>query len=239
VIGRAASDALERVAQRAQDALAAFTPGAIPRETAGEPPRPQVASDPLSVAAPASAYFVTAGPDGAPRYTRDGGFHLAGRTLVAGDGSPVLGYAGGAQGMLPAPLHLDPGDVALARHTGLQIAGDGTLAYVRPAIDPRTGARFAERVVVGRVALARFPAGTVPTRIDATHAAAPAGVVPHLGVPADGAFEPLTTRARDGGGIDLDTALDRLAEAYTAFSALRAAFAARGAVDRTATELVK
>jgi len=243
MIGRATSEALERVAQRANDALAAFTPGALARTGSavlGPPAPPQFASDPLSVVAPANAYFVTAGPDGAPRYTRDGGFALAGTRLVARDGAPVLGFAGAdPRGHLPAPLQIDPSDVALARHADLHIEPDGTLAYTRPAIDPRTGQRFAERIVAGRVALARFPAGTVPPRLDATHAAAPPGVLPHVGLPGDGSFDRLLPHARDGGGVDLDTALERLSEAYTAFSALRAAFAARGSTDRTATELVK
>jgi hypothetical protein len=242
VISRATSDALERVAQRAQDALAAFTPGAVPQRGAsvGTAPRAQFALDPLSVAAPPGAFFVTAGADGSPRYTRDGTFALRGDTLVSSDGSPVLGYAGASgPGTLPAPLHIDPSDAALARHADLHLDATGALTYTRPTIDPRTGARMNERIVAGRVALARFPAGTEPARIDGTHVAAPPGVLPHLGTPGDATFAGLTTNARDGGGIDIDTALDRLADAYTTFSAMRAAFAARGSTDRTATELVK
>ena len=242
MISRATSDALERVAQRAQDALAAFTPGSVPqRGTAvGAAPRAQLTLDPLSVAAPAGAYFVSAARDGSPRYTRDGSFSLQGTALIASDGSPVLGYAGtSGPGVLPAALHIDPSDAALARHAGLHIDPNGALVYSRPTIDPRTGARANERIVAGRLALARFPAGTAPDRIDGTHVAAPPGVLPHLGTAGDATFGMLATNARDGGGIDIDTALARLADAYTAFSAMRAAFAARGQTDRTATDLVK
>ncbi len=242
MIGRATSEALERIAARAQDALAAFTPGSIPRDggALGPPARPQYAADALSVVAPPGTYLVTAGADGTQRYTRDGSFALAGTRLVAGDGTPVLGYANGdARGALAEPLQLDPSDAALARHVDLRIEANGAVAYTRPAIDPRTGARFGERIVVGRVALARFPAGTAMMRLDGTHAAAPPGVLPHLGTPGDGTFAALATHARDGGGVDVDTALGRLVDAYTAFSALRAAFAAHGAAERTATELVK
>ncbi len=242
MISRATSDALERVAQRAQDALAAFTPGAVPQRgvTLGPAPRAQFSLDPLSVAAPPDAFFVTAGRDGSPRYTRDGTFSLRGDALVASDGSPVLGYTGpSGPGSLPAPLHIDPSDAALARHADLHLDATGALTYTRPTIDPRTGARTNERIVAGRIALARFPAGTAPTRIDGTHVTAPPGILPHLGTPGDATFAGLRTNARDGGGIDIDTALDRLADAYTAFSAMRAAFAARGSTDRTATELVK
>jgi hypothetical protein len=242
VISRATSDALERIAQRAQDALAAFTPGSVPARgaTVGPAPRAQFSLDPLSVAAPRDAFFVTASADGSPRYTRDGSFTLRENALVASDGSPVLGYAGASgPGTLPAPLHIDPSDAALARHADLHLDATGALTYTRPTIDPRTGARTNERIIAGRIALARFPAGTAPARIDGTHVAAPAGVLPHLGTPGDATFGGLTTNARDGGGIDIDTALDRLADAYTTFSAMRAAFGARGATDRTATELVK
>ncbi len=242
MISRATSDALERVAQRAHDALAAFTPGALGERgaTIGVAPHAQFAQDPLSVAAPPDAYFVTAHADGSPRYTRDGGFHLAGTALVASDGSPVLGYTNGAgPGSVAAPLQIDPSDAALARHADLRLEANGTLVYARPTIDPRTGTRANERVVAGTLALARFPAGTVPSRIDGTHVAAPPGVLPHLGTPGDATFGALATHARDAGGIDIDTALSRLSDAYTAFSALRAAFAARGSTERTATELVK
>jgi hypothetical protein len=113
------------------------------------------------------------------------------------------------------------------------------LAYTRAAIDPRTRERTVERAVVGRVALARFPAGTSPQRVDATHFSAVAGVVPHLGSPSDGTFAPLEVRARDTGSIDLDVGLQRLTEAYVAFSALEAAHRAQAAGAKTIMDAVK
>ena len=86
----------------------------------------------------------------------------------------------------------------------MHLEDDGVLAYTRASIDPRTRERSVERVVVGRVALARFPAGGNPQRLDATHFGAVAGVVPHVGVPADGGFAALATRARDVGNVDID-----------------------------------
>jgi len=113
------------------------------------------------------------------------------------------------------------------------------LAYTRASIDPRTRERTVERAVVGRLALARFPAGTNPQRIDATHFAAVAGVVPLLGVPADGGFGALTTRARDLGNVDLVAGLERLSEAYLSFSALEAAHQAQGAGSKVMMDLLK
>jgi flagellar basal body rod protein FlgG len=239
MLASASLDALKRIADRANDVLAAYTPGAMPRygDVNGTlPPLPN--DDPLSVAAPPGAWFVTVDDRGARTYTRAGGFRLGSDgTLQTIDGARVLGTpaAGGAL----APLQLPEPDRTLGRGADLHLEDDGVLAYTRTSIDPRTRERTQERTVVGRVALARFPAGGNPQRLDATHFGAVAGVVPHLGSPADGGFAALTTRARDAGNVDIDMGLQRLSEAYVAFSALQAANKAQGAGNKVVMDLLK
>lgn len=235
-----AVDALRRIADRANDVLSAYTPGAFPqRSDIAAAAAPVYAADPLSVAAPPGTWFVTSA-GGARAFTRDGSFHVAGDgTLQAADGAAVLGYTGDPRASVPAELRLPEPDRTLGRCTDLRLEGDGTLAYTRASIDPRTRERSVERAVVGRVALARFPAGGVPQRLDATHFRAPDGVVPHLGAAEDGTFAPLATYARDPGGVDLNAGLVKLSEAYVAFMALAAAQGAGRAGDKAALDLVK
>lgn len=231
-------DALKRIADRANDVLAAYTPGAFPQfGDAVAPSAPLPVDDPLSVAAPPGAWFVTSGANAARTYTRAGGFHIGSDgTLQTIDGARVLGTSGsGAVG----PLRLPESDRTLGRCGDVHLEADGVLAYTRASIDPRTRERTLERTVVGRIALARFPAGTNPQRIDATHFSAVAGVVPHLGAPSDGGFGALATRARDAGSIDIDAGLQRLTEAYVAFSALEAAHRAQAAGAKTIMDAVK
>lgn len=239
MLAPASLDALKRIADRANDVLAAYAPGAVPQfgdVTAGAPPLP--VDDPLSVAAPPGTWFVTLDDRGARTYTRAGSFHVASDgTLQTVDGARVLGTTGGSAVL--APLRLPEPDRTLGRAADLQLEDDGSLAYTRTAIDPRTRERSLERVVAGRVALARFPAGSRPQRLDATHFGAVAGIVPHVGAPADGTFAALATRARDLGNVDLDTGLQRLSEAYVAFSALQAANKARGGGSKVVMDLLK
>jgi hypothetical protein len=94
-------------------------------------------------------------------------------------------------------------------------------------------------VIVGRLALARLPAGTLAERAGATHVVPPHGVTPVVGRPADGTFAALTTFARDLGRLDLAAGLQRLQEAYLSFDALLSARHARGDVDKTTMDLVK
>jgi hypothetical protein len=239
MLGAATLDALQRIADRANDVLTAFRPGAFPLHSDVAAARPPVAStDPLSVAAAPDAWFVTADPAGGRAYTRAGTFHVGDDgTLRADDGAAVLGT--GAGGTTLGPLRVPDADRILGRATGLRIAGDGTVAYTRVAIDPRTRERTLEPVVVGRLALARFPAGSAPQRLDATHVGGVAGVVPHVGLPADGTFPPLATGARDAGSIDLDASLRKLSEAYVAFSAMQAAHKAQGDGSKVVMDLLK
>jgi flagellar basal body rod protein FlgG len=238
MLGTATLDALQRIADRASDVLAAYRPGAFPvHGDVARPNTPLPSNDPLSVVAPPGAWFVALDANGARTYTRAGDFHFGEDGRLAGaDGAPVLGIA--PDGAL-RPLRLDAIDQTLGRAASARIADDGTVAYTRVAIDPRSRARTNETVVIGRLALARFPAGGAPQRIDAVHARAVAGVQPHLGAPADGTFAPLRTGARDLGSVDLDTGLQKLADAYVAFSALQAAHKAQGAGDKVVMDLLK
>jgi flagellar basal body rod protein FlgG len=242
MIPAATADALERIAARAQDVMRAYTPGGFAAHadvTQGARP-PQYAGDPLSVAAPSNAYFVTQGADGMRSFTRDGGFRFDGGALRGADGAAILGYPNGdARGAVAVPLVLPANDVALGRCANVRIESDGTVSYTRSSIDPRTAERSVERVTAGRIALARFPAGTQPVRLDERRVGAPQGIPPHLGTPADGTFAGLATYARDTGTVDVDTSLEKLSEAYRAFSALAAANRARGGTDRTAMDLLK
>jgi flagellar basal body rod protein FlgG len=239
MLGTATLEALKHIADRANDVLAAYTPGAVPRfgdVNGATPPLPF--DDPLSVAAAPGSWFVTLDDRGTRTYTRAGGFHIgADGTLQTIDGARVLGTPAG--GALLAPLRLPEPDRTLGRTADVHLEDDGQLVYTRTSIDPRTRERSLERTVVGRVALARFPAGGNPQRLDATHFGAVAGVVPHVGAPADGGFAPLATRVRDVGNVDIDTGLQRLTEAYVAFSALQAAHKAQGAGSKVVMDLLK
>jgi flagellar basal body rod protein FlgG len=241
LISAATADALNRIAARAQDVARAYTAGGFATNNDVNTARaPQFAGDPLSVCAPPNAYFVTETSNGARSFTRDGGFALERGTLRGADGAAILGYPGGdARGTLPVPLTLPANDVALGRCSNVRIESDGTVSYTRSTIDPRTTERGVERITAGRVALARFPAGTQPIRLDERRVGAPQGIPPHFGTPADGTFAGLATYARDSGTVDVDTSLAKLSEAYRAFSALAAASKARGGTDQTAMDLLK
>ncbi|MGD0472740.1 MAG: hypothetical protein ABSB70_05935 [Candidatus Velthaea sp.] len=241
MIAAATAEALSRIAARAQDVARAYTAGGFATNNDVNAVRsPEHASDPLSVAAPPNAYFVTEDAGGARSFTRDGGLTVERGALRAADGAAILGYPGGdARGSLPVPLTLPANDVALGRCTNVRVESDGTLSYTRSTIDPRTTERSVERVTAGRIALARFPAGTQPVRLDERRVAAPQGIPAHLGTPADGTFAGLATYARDTGAVDVDASLVKLSEAYRAFSALAAANKARGGTDQTAMDLLK
>jgi flagellar basal body rod protein FlgG len=239
MIDAATMAGLARIAARERDVAHAYEPGFVPEsDDVAAAPRAIRSADPLSVAAPAGAYFVTPGSAGAVRFTRDGTFGVIEGLLCGPDGRPVLGFALGSRGAL-APLRIDAYDRALGRASGARIGADGTFSYLRTAIDPRTGERRSERIAVGKLGLARFPAGTQPLRLDATHVAAPAGVKAQVGAPADGAFAPLITGARDLGNVDIVAGLKKMREAYDTFEAMRAVQRARGSDEKTTMDLVK
>ena len=241
MIGASPLEAYERVLSRAHDLRDIFRPGAVPlNDDVRTAPSIVPASDPLSIVPPPGAWLVTRGADGVRAYERDGALSLGDGVLRTATGADVLGYpSGDARGAVPVPLRVSAADRALGRSADARVEGDGTVAYARAAIDPRTGARSMERIVLGRVALARFPAGTQPARLDGTRVAAPHGVAPHLGTPADGTFPALATSSRDAGTVDVAAGVARLDEAYRAFEALGAAVKSRASVDKTAVDLVK
>jgi flagellar basal body rod protein FlgG len=239
MLNAATQDALDRITQRAQDVQRAFTPGAVSQfgDVATDRARSRASLDPLSVAPPPDAYFVTTDERGRTAYTRDGGFGLTDGTLIGANGRPILGFT--PSGSTTGELHVDAVDEALGRVNNLRIEPSGTLAYDRTAIDPRSGARECERVVVGQVALARFPAATKLGASDANHFVAPPGTVPHVGRPGDGNFAGVAPMQREESRIDFDRSLDRLQEAYVAFDALAAAHKAQGGIGKTAMDLLK
>lgn len=239
MINAATQDALDRIAQRAADVQRAFTPGALPAfgDVATDAGSSRAALDPLSVAAPAQAYFLTTDARGRTVYTRDGCFALRDGTLTGADGRAILGFTSD-QGAASA-LHVDPVDEALGRVDGLHVEGDGTLAYERVTIDPRTGARERERVAVGRIALARFPAAAQLGSVDANHVIPPPGTLPYVGRAGDGNFPGIAPMRREESRIDLDRSLDRLEEAYVAFDALEAAHKAQASLSKSAMDLLK
>lgn len=239
MIDPAISAGLERIDIRERDLAHAYAPGFEPEATDVSGPRTTlVSTDPLATVPPEGAYFVAGANGGSVAYTRDGRFTVRDGELRAGDGRPALGFRAGHPNAL-ATLRIDPYDAALGRASAPRVEADGTFAYARATIDPRTGERRVERVTVGRVALARFPAGSQPVRDGASYVRAPAGVAAHVGVPADAAFAALTTHARDLGRLDVVAGVEKLNEAYRAFDALRAANRARGTVEKTAMDLLK
>jgi flagellar basal body rod protein FlgG len=239
LINAATQDALDRIAQRTQDVQRAFTPGAAPQfsDVATERTTSRPSLDPLSVAAPADAYFLTSDERGRTVYTRDGCFHVRDGALVGNNGRAILGFT--SPNGTTAELHVDPIDEALGRVSDLRIEPDGTLAYDRTTVDPQSGARERERVGIGRLALARFPAGSKLPSIDANHVAAPLGTLPHVGRAGDGNFATVTPMRQEESRVDFDRSLERLEEAYVAFDALQAAHKAQGMLGKTAMDLLK
>jgi len=237
IVSGPAAKAFDDIARREQDVLRAYDPGAAAQfSDVAQNVAPSFTVDPLSVVAPANALFVSSG-QGGPAFSRDGTFRLHDGTLVDGAARAVLGYANGSDTLVP--LRADAVDVALGFANSASIESDGSVWYARATIDPRNGARENSRITIGRLALARFPAGTQLQSRDGTHLAGPVGVAPHFGRPGDGNFALLAAHARASSGIDLDRGLERLQEAYLAFDALRAANTAQDSLDKTSMDLLK
>jgi flagellar basal body rod protein FlgG len=238
LLNAAMSAALDRIAERTADVRRAFTPGAVPQHddvaTAGE--SSDFTLDPLSVSAPEGTYFVTTDARGKTWYTRDGCFAVSGGALVDGSGRLVLGMR--EAGEAPADLRVDPVDESLGRIRDARIERDGSFVYRRETIDPRSGLSESQRVLVGRVVLARFPAGTRLESNDANVKSLP-GIVPQVGLPADASFAPVVPMRRERSRVEVDESLVRLKEAYIHFDALAAAEAAKSHLGKSAMDLVK
>jgi len=239
MIERGTSASFEKIASRERDVAHAYEPGFVPESSdVARPSQPIATADPLCVAAPPGAFFLGTDERGSVAFTRDGAYAIVDGDVRGPGGRPALGFALGNRSAL-TPLRIDPYDVALGRVSDARIESDGTLGYTRTSIDPRTGARRDERVVVGRLAVARFPAGTQPLRVDATHVVPPPGVKAQIGVPADGTFAAIVPHARDLGTVDLIAGLEKMKEAYESYDALRAAHHAHGSLEKSAMDLVK
>lgn len=238
LISDSTARAFENVAARQRDLMQAFTPGAIPQHgDVAAPERSDFTLDPLSVSLPADAYFMSRDDNGRMLFTRNGSLAIRNGALVDQNGRAILGRVNNGGALVP--LHIDRVDGALGFSQGAQIQADGEVTYERMTIDPRTAQREPQRISMGRVALARFPAGTRLPSADGSYALAPTGIAPHIGTPSDGSFAPLQTFARQRSGIDIDLGLERLEEAYTALDALRAAGDAQGNVQKTTMDLLK
>ncbi|MDE2481661.1 MAG: hypothetical protein KGN02_05690 [bacterium] len=230
--------ALERIAERERDVQHAYTPGAFAvRDDAAARPSVRAELDPLAAAAPDGAFFVTTDDRGRTAYTRDGACTLRDGMLVGVAGSPMLGFVSAHGGT--RELRVDPVDLALGRIEHPRIEANGAFAYDRLVVDPRTGTTERERVEVGRLALARFPAGTAFAAASDARVAAPDGVLPHVGRARDGTFGALAPMHRATSGIAIDRGLDRLHDAYLAFDAMIAARTARDGASKTTLGLVK
>lgn len=233
------ASAIEAVERRGEDLRLLYTGGAQPNYfDALRQERSEPSGNPLSVALPPDAFFVAGNPD-RPTFTRDGALAVRDGVLVSSDGTAVLGFPTGDTSGVPKPLAVEKNDAIVGRAQDLRVESDGVFGYARTVIDPKTLESHIERVVVGRVALARFPAGTRLERVDGSHARAPQSIVPFIGAPNDGGFGPLVTQQRAVGRLDPDTAISRLQDAYLALRAFGALQRSQNEMVRGAVDLVK
>ena len=239
MIDPALSAAVSRVADRANDILhgygAGFEPNAPDVARRSAPRLPDMNA--LATSAPDDAYFIVS-LNGRLRFTRDGAFRFADGVLRGQDGSAVLGLPAGQTREL-APLRVDPVDVALRRIRDPRIDENGLVTVGQTSTDARTGVRREERVALGRIALARFPAGTKPVRESDRLVSAPPGASPKVGVPGADDFGTLQTHVRELGRVDLEAGLWKLQEAYLSLEALQSAYRAHDGLDKSAMDLLK
>jgi len=239
VLDAGVARAIEAVEKRGDDLRMVYTGGALPNfQDAIRPERAEITGDPLSLVLPEDAFLVAGDPN-RPTFTRDGALAVRDGVLVSSDGTPVLGFVDGDGSGIPKPLSIEKNDALLGRARDLRIEPDGVFGYARDVIDAATLETNVERVVVGRVALARFPAGTRLEKVDASHAKPPASVIPFVGTPNDGSFASVEVQRRAVGRLDSDAAIARLQEAYLTMRALGAEERTRNAFARGAFDLVK
>ena len=231
--------AIESVERRGEDLRMVFAEGAQPNfSDVIRAERVEPSGDPLSIVVPPDALLIAGDPN-RPAYTLDGALQVRDGVLAGSDGTPVLGLVDSDRSGIPKPLRIDKNDLLLGRVQDLRIEPDGVFGYARTIIDPKTMQSTVERVVVGRIALARFPAGTRLERVDATHARPPSHLVPFVGSPNDGSFGSLYTSRRAVGRLDPDATVVRLQDAYLAMRALSAEERTRNAMIHGALDLVK
>lgn len=238
MIDSATANAFDRIASRADDVRNAYRPGFVPSANdVVQAPRIVASPDPLGVAIGDDAYVVEPGGGGGLAYSRDVALHFTDGELRTSDERPVLGFGIGTSAL--GAMRIDPYDGALGRARAPRVETDGTVSYARTTVDPRTGQAREERVAIGRLALARFPAGTQPMRCEDGRVRAPAGIKALVGRPGDGTFAPLVTHARDLGRVDITRGLEKMREAYVTYEALRAARHGHGEAEKVTMDLVK
>ncbi len=240
MIDGASAQALDDIAARVKDLSNQFRPGYVPvldddRMDGGVHAIKSL--DALHAVAPESTYFAASDAQGRRFYSRDGAFQLVGGALQTREGAAVLGYGPGATTL--QPLRSDRVDGTLGRIADAKIEADGTVAYMRKAVDPQTGKPKTERVVIGRIALAQFPSGVHVDAADGVHVTAPAGTEPRIAAAGSGGFGSLIPQSDDRGGIDMKRGLTHLRDAYVAFSALQSAHNAKGKTDKVVMDMVK
>jgi flagellar basal body rod protein FlgG len=241
VIDPSIAAAFGRIEKRAEDVHHAYDSAYRPSDTelrrsGGAKTVPD--ASPLSVAAPPGTFFVLQGHDGTSLYTQDGAFSFEKGTLRTSTGDIVLGFRSDRAAQL-APLAASPVDIALQRVDGAQIDPDGSLSCSLHSIEPKTGERILRRVLLGHLALVRFPMASEPISVDGTRVRAPDGISPHAGIPGGPSFPALKTHVRQLANLDIETGLGRLQEAYTSLEVLQAANKARGEAEKSATDLLK
>ena len=231
--------ALESAERRGEDLRQVFTGGAQPNYAdVIRDERAELTGDPLSVVVPRGALLIT-GDAQRPAYTRDGSLAVRDGVLVDSSGAPVLGFAAGDTSAIPRSLQVEKNDLLLDRVQDARVEPDGVFGYARTVVDPATAQLRTERVVIGTLALARFPAATNLHRVDATHVRGPSHLVPVVGTPNDGDFAPLRTQRHAVGRLDPDATVARLQDAYLALRALSAEERTRNAMIHGALDLVK
>lgn len=200
------------------------------------PARSMPAVTAFSAAAPGDAQFMFYDKVGRRSFSRDGELHVEDGIVKSRDGKCIQGFSGNTPGV--GELQVDAHDISLGRVHNLHIESDGAVCYSRTVIDPNTMQRRNERVAIGTLALARFPAGTQLVKGPAGDRP-PFGIEPHIGRAGDGNFAMVQPGRVDAGRIDLNRALDRMHDLYTQLEAVTAANQARMGSDKTAMDLVK
>jgi flagellar basal body rod protein FlgG len=236
-VSPAVSSALERIEERAYDVRRSFTPGAQPifdDVSRAQTSYPTI--DSLSVSPPDDAYFIERSDHGQTRYTRDGSFVFRNGVLCTSTGAPVLGQS---RSRNLVELRADPVDLALGRVREPNVSADGTVSYDREVVDPRNGGTETRRVVIGRLVLARFAAGTRLGDDGGGGLGSEKGIEPTLAVPLEHGFGALQPMRRESSGINIDESIDRLRLAYLDFDAVAAAYHARYDQAKSAMDLIK
>ena len=238
----------------------AFTPGYRSKDntlTVGSFTQTRPTISPLAAAAPADNWFVGVDNHGRTFYSRNGDFQFKNGQLTTPNGYTVLGFPtvnGKAGGKTTGPndklpddtqngdleaLTADPVDVALGRVTNPHVEADGTVAYTRRIVDAKSKKGTDERVVMGKIALARFPAGTQLSSSDGVHMTPSNGVIASVGSPGKAGFSELMTHRVDRGSMDFAAGLAALRDAAERQKALQVATESGWHTSKITMDLLK